>query len=176
MYSEYVLITIHLPIYAISYPAFSCIHAFHAFLMQEWFYQVKGNMILNTVQPDGRHESIVIREGDIYFLPCKPYAFKIFFWNFTGNIPHNPVRFANTIGLVIERIRPKTDLDQVRWYCRRNACRALLHEASFHVSGPDISQQIERQLAIFRDDIRLRTCKACGTISSHRPENFTYPQ
>ena len=27
-----------------------------------------------------------------------------------GNVPHNPVRFADTVGIVIERARPETSI------------------------------------------------------------------
>ena len=36
---------------------------------QEWFYQVKGDMKLYVVEPNGNFGCIDVREGDIYLLP-----------------------------------------------------------------------------------------------------------
>jgi 3-hydroxyanthranilate 3,4-dioxygenase len=48
-------------------------------------------MILK-INKDGVFRDVVINEGDMFLLQ--------------KNIPHNPVRFADTVGIVIERTRP----------------------------------------------------------------------
>lgn len=50
----------------------------------------------------GKHRDVVIRQGEIFLLPA--------------GVPHSPQRFANTVGLVIERRRLKTELDGLRYY------------------------------------------------------------
>ena len=34
------------------------------------------------------------------------------------NVPHNPCRYENTIGIVVEQDRPAGVNDKVRWYCQ----------------------------------------------------------
>lgn len=68
---------------------------------EEVFYQLEGDMVLQVLER-GKHRDVVIRQGEIFLLPAR--------------IPHSPQRFANTVGLVIERRRLKTELDGLRYY------------------------------------------------------------
>ncbi|XP_058407329.1 3-hydroxyanthranilate 3,4-dioxygenase isoform X2 [Diceros bicornis minor] len=55
---------------------------------EEVFYQLEGDMVLRVLE-QGKHRDVIIRQGE---------------------------RFANTMGLVIERKRLKTELDGLRYY------------------------------------------------------------
>ncbi|XP_007950713.1 3-hydroxyanthranilate 3,4-dioxygenase [Orycteropus afer afer] len=68
---------------------------------EEVFYQLEGNMVLRVIE-QGKHRDVVIRQGEIFLLPA--------------GVPHSPQRFANTVGLVIERRRLPTELDGLRYY------------------------------------------------------------
>uniref|UniRef100_A0A480ZZ23 3-hydroxyanthranilate 3,4-dioxygenase n=1 Tax=Sus scrofa TaxID=9823 RepID=A0A480ZZ23_PIG len=68
---------------------------------EEVFYQLEGDMLLRVLER-GEHRDVVIRQGEIFLLPA--------------GVPHSPQRFANTVGLVIERRRLKTELDGLRYY------------------------------------------------------------
>ncbi|XP_008834093.1 3-hydroxyanthranilate 3,4-dioxygenase isoform X1 [Nannospalax galili] len=68
---------------------------------EEVFYQLEGDMVLRVLE-QGKHRDVVIRQGEIFLLPAR--------------VPHSPQRFANTMGLVIERKRLETELDGLRYY------------------------------------------------------------
>ncbi|XP_029793110.1 3-hydroxyanthranilate 3,4-dioxygenase isoform X1 [Suricata suricatta] len=68
---------------------------------EEVFYQLKGDMVLKVLER-GKHRDVTIRQGEIFLLPA--------------GVPHSPQRFADTVGLVIERRRLKTELDGLRYY------------------------------------------------------------
>ncbi|XP_043845412.1 3-hydroxyanthranilate 3,4-dioxygenase [Dromiciops gliroides] len=68
---------------------------------EELFYQIEGHMVLKILE-QGQHRDVLIRQGEIFLLPA--------------GIPHSPQRFANTVGLVIERERLKTEVDGLRYY------------------------------------------------------------
>jgi 3-hydroxyanthranilate 3,4-dioxygenase len=117
----------------------------------EWFYQYKGNMLLKIIDKDAFRD-VPIKEGEIFLLP--------------PNVPHNPVRFANTVGVVIEQPRPPASIDRLRWYCQN--CKEQVHEASFHCI--DLGTQIKEAVNKFKDDLEARKCKNCGTICDTAPK------
>ena len=111
----------------------------------EFFYQVEGDIILKIVE-DGKPNDIVIKEGDMFYLPPK--------------VPHSPQRPAGTIGLVIERKRDENELDGFQWYCEN--CGNKLYEKIFKLT--DIVTQLPPLLNEFYSSEELRTCKKCGTV------------
>ena len=111
----------------------------------EWFYQYKGGMLLKIIEGE-RFRDIPINEGDMFLLPA--------------NTPHNPVRFSDTVGVVLEQKRPTDSLDRLRWYCQR--CGNKVHEVSFHCT--DLGSQIKNAVNSFKNDVRARTCGNCGEI------------
>ena len=123
---------------------------YHINTTPEWFYQHKGAMMLRVVD-EGNFRDVIIREGDMFLLP--------------GNTPHNPVRFANTIGLVLEQKRPPESLDRLRWYCA--ACNKIVHEAAFRCT--DLATQIKAAVIAFDSDVKRRTCGNCGALASTKP-------
>ncbi|KAI9792594.1 MAG: 3-hydroxyanthranilic acid dioxygenase [Peltula sp. TS41687] len=106
----------------------------------EWFYQYKGGMVLKVVDDDGEFKDIVINEGDMFLLP---------------------LRFADTVGIVLEQRRPPASLDRLRWYCR--SCGGVVYEEAFHCT--DLGTQIKEAVNGFRDDLEKRTCRRCGEIA-----------
>ena len=69
-------------------------------------------MLLKVIDND-EFRDIHIHEGQMFLLPGALLCIPLFYLTFdSGNTPHNPVRFADTIGLVIERVRPEGSLGQ----------------------------------------------------------------
>ena len=67
---------------------------------EELFYMRKGDMCLKILQ-NGKFKDVHIKQGQVFLLP--------------GRIPHSPQRNVNTVGLVIERERLKTETDGLRY-------------------------------------------------------------
>ena len=116
----------------------------------EWFYQYKGRMLLKVID-SGEFRDIYINEGEMFLLP--------------PNTPHNPVRFADTVGIVLEQPRPKDSVDRLRWYCQ--SCGEQVHEAAFHCT--DLGTQIKEAVNAFKGNKEARTCKNCGTLCDTAP-------
>jgi 3-hydroxyanthranilate 3,4-dioxygenase len=113
---------------------------------EELFYQVEGDITVR-VQLDGKAQDIHIKEGDIFLLP--------------GNIPHSPIRPANTVGLVIERVRQGTDMvDGLHWYCEK--CNHPLKKFEFKLVN--IEEDFKSRFKEFYSSEDLRTCKSCGHV------------
>jgi 3-hydroxyanthranilate 3,4-dioxygenase len=112
---------------------------------EEFFYQLEGDIKLG-LQIEGKATEVEIKEGEIFLLP--------------GKIPHSPQRGANTIGLVIERVRRPEDKDGLLWFCK--SCNHLLYEEYFNLTN--IVSQMQPVFKKFYESTDLRTCQQCGTI------------
>ncbi|KAI0339339.1 3-hydroxyanthranilic acid dioxygenase [Trametopsis cervina] len=123
---------------------------YHVNETEEWFYQHKGKMLLRVVD-DGQFRDIYIDEGEMFLLPA--------------NTPHNPVRFADTIGLVLERVRPEGSLDRLRWYCKTpaHAVPTIIREEAFHAT--DLGTQLAPIIRRWQENEDLRKCRYCGAIA-----------
>jgi 3-hydroxyanthranilate 3,4-dioxygenase len=108
----------------------------------------------SSSQPRTSFRDILIREGDMFLLP--------------GNTPHNPVRFADTVGLVIEQRRPADAVDRMRWYCQEEGCGEVVHEAAFHCT--DLGTQIKTAIETFMAAEETRRCPRCGTLANSVPK------
>lgn len=123
---------------------------FHVNETEEWFYQLSGKMTLRIVEDD-KFRDVDIKEGEMFLLP--------------GNTPHNPIRFANTIGLVMERTRPDASLDRLRWYCEKGNHEkpTVIREEVFHCT--DLGTQLKPLINSWMTTEDLRRCGVCGAIA-----------
>jgi 3-hydroxyanthranilate 3,4-dioxygenase len=118
-------------------------------------------MILRVVEgpPEAtppRFRDIIIREGDMFLLP--------------GSTPHSPIRFADTVGVVVEQRRPNdAPPDRLRWYCGAgvaggDGCGAVVHDDIFVCT--DLGTQVKAAVERFREDDSARKCSACGRVAA----------
>ncbi len=112
---------------------------------EEFFYQIEGEMLLKTMQ-DGKPVDIPIKAGEIFLLPAR--------------IPHSPNRFADSVGLVIERKRLPGEQDGLMWFCEN--CHHKLYEEYFQLT--DIETQFPPVFDRFFGSVDNRTCDKCGTV------------
>ncbi len=118
---------------------------FHVDPGEEFFYQLEGGITLKTVQ-HGKVVDVPIGEGEIFLLPA--------------NVPHSPRRPANTIGLVIERVRRAGERDGFQWYCEN--CGTKLHEEFVEITN--IETQLPPVFDRFFGNPANLVCKHCGTV------------
>ena len=111
----------------------------------EFFYQLEGEMLLRTMQ-DGERVDITIGEGAVLLLPPR--------------VPHSPQRFADTVGLVVERKRLDHELDGFVWYCDNFDDK--LYEEYLYIG--DIVGQLPPIFERFYGSMENRSCKQCGTV------------
>ena len=120
---------------------------FHDDPREEFFYQLKGDMILRIRQEGEPIDDMQIGEGEVFMLP--------------PHVRHSPQRpDPDSIGLVVEYARAEGELDGFEWYC--DNCGSVVH-------------RVEVQLASIEDDLPplfdafyasevARTCGTCGTV------------
>ncbi|MFT8675783.1 MAG: 3-hydroxyanthranilate 3,4-dioxygenase [Acetobacter sp.] len=119
---------------------------FHDDPVEEFFYQLKGNMVLKIVDK-GEHYDVHIREGDIFLLP--------------PHVRHSPQRpEEGSIGLVIEPARAPGARDGFEWYCFE--CNGLVHRVEVELKS--IVDDLPPLYKAFYDDTAARTCPHCGAL------------
>ena len=111
---------------------------------EEFFYQLRGNMVLKVIE-DGKPRDIPIREGEILLVP--------------GHLRHSPQRpEPGSVGLVVEKVRPKEVDDAFEWYCPR--CWARVHRVEVNVQ--DIVKDLPPLFDAFYQS--ARKCPQCGQV------------
>ncbi|XP_011940325.1 PREDICTED: 3-hydroxyanthranilate 3,4-dioxygenase isoform X5 [Cercocebus atys] len=120
---------------------------------EEVFYQLEGDMVLRVLE-QGKHRDVVIRQGEIFLLPAR--------------VPHSPQRFANTVGLVVERRRLETELDGLRFFSSEQYRTGkpipdqLLKEPPFPLSTRSIMEPMSLEAWL---DSRRRELQAGAPLS-----------
>ena len=124
---------------------------FHYNETEELFYQLEGDIVV-SIQEGGKVRKVEIKAGDMFLLP--------------PNVPHNPVRPANSVGLVIERVRKGTDLkDGLMWFC--DNCNHKLHDTYFELEN--VEKDFQPRFKVFYNSEDLRTCSNCGHVMEIDP-------
>ena len=121
---------------------------FHDDPREEFFYQLKGDMILRIMHDeDLPPEDMVIGEGEIYLL--------------APHVKHSPQRpDPESIGLVVENARVDGDLDAFEWYCP--TCHQMIHRVELPLAS--IVDDLPPLFDAFYGDHAARTCSRCGTV------------
>ncbi|MCA8888876.1 MAG: 3-hydroxyanthranilate 3,4-dioxygenase [Parvularculaceae bacterium] len=119
---------------------------FHDDPVEEFFYQIKGDMILK-IADNGDFYDVRIREGDIFLLPAH-----------TRHSPQRPQ--AGSIGLVVEPKRPPGEKDAFEWFCF--GCGSLVHRVE--VTLTSIVRDLPPLYEAFYADEKARTCPNCGEL------------
>ena len=122
---------------------------FHDDPVEEWFYQIKGDMLLK-IADDGEIYDIPVREGEVFMLPSH-----------TIHAPQRPQ--AGSIGIVVESPRMTGMKEGFEWYCFD--CSARVHRVEVALSGASgIVDALPKIFDAFHDDEEARTCPNCGTV------------
>lgn len=115
---------------------------FHYNEAPEFFFQLKGEMLLK-IRDGSEVKNIIIQEGEMFLLPAR--------------VPHSPVRYENTVGIVVDMRHPKKG-DGLQWYCPQ--CDILLYEEYFKVN--DIETDFLPVYDRFFSNNSHYTCGECG--------------
>jgi 3-hydroxyanthranilate 3,4-dioxygenase len=129
---------------------------YHDDPVEEFFYQLKGNMVLKVVD-GGNFYDVPLREGDIFLLP--------------PHVRHSPQRPEHgSIGLVVEPKRPTSAVDAFEWYCFE--CQTLVHRVEVNLRS--IVTDLPPLYQAFYENEAARTCPKCKTVHPGRkpPEGW----
>ncbi len=119
---------------------------------EEFFHQLKGNMVLKTVQ-HGALVDVPIREGEVLLLP--------------PHVPHSPQRpEPDSVGLVVERTRPAGVKDGFEWYCGNCATRIWRREIQLRDIVTDLPP-------VFEEYYGTMASGACPTCGHPNPKKLT---
>ncbi|MDQ8701164.1 3-hydroxyanthranilate 3,4-dioxygenase [Streptomyces sp. LHD-70] len=123
---------------------------FHDDPLEEFFYQLRGNMVLRVMEEEGAPPvDVQINEGDVFLLP--------------PHVRHSPQRpEPGSIGLVVEFARPEGQQDAFEWYCVN--CHHLVHRSQLQVAS--IVDDLPPVFEAFYDSDR--TCPHCGSVHPGR--------
>jgi 3-hydroxyanthranilate 3,4-dioxygenase len=118
---------------------------------EELFYQLEGNINVR-IQEDGKAVDMPLGPGDMFLLPA--------------GVPHSPTREEGSLGLVIERKRKGTGMnDGLMWFCEK--CNSKLHDTYFELTN--IEKDFLPRFSDFYKSEELRTCKNCDHVMSVDP-------
>ncbi len=124
---------------------------FHDDPLEEFFYQFKGNAYL-LMWDRGRYERVDLKEGDIFLM--------------SPHVLHSPQRpEPGSLCLVIERQRPKGELDAFQWSCAHCGEPIQRHEVLLQSIVDDLPPLYERFYASSEEE---RRCSGCGEVHPGR--------
>ncbi len=118
---------------------------------EELFYQFEGDIVVKVVY-EGEFMDVPIKEGEMFLLPPK--------------VLHRPTRPANTVGLIIEKIREPGEKDGFAYFCDK--CGNKLYEEYFFLE--DIVKQFPIVMNNFYSSEELRTCNKCNHMMELPPD------
>ncbi len=122
---------------------------FHDDPVEEWFYQIKGDMVLKIAE-DGEIYDVTIREGEVFLMPAH-----------TIHAPQRPQE--GSIGIVVESPRMYGMKEAFLWYCFN--CGTQVHRVETPLGAPEnIVNVLPKIYNDYHNDIDARTCPNCGEL------------
>lgn len=122
---------------------------FHDDPVEEWFYQIKGDMMLKIAE-DGKIYDVPIREGEVFMMPAH-----------TVHAPQRPQE--GSLGIVVESPRMAGMKEGFEWFCFE--CGSRVHREEVALSDPSqIVDALPQIYNAFHDNIEARTCPECNTL------------
>lgn len=114
---------------------------FHVNDSEEWFYQIKGALILEIFEHEHGISQVQVGEGFSYLL--------------SANVPHRPMRLEGSIGIVLEKTRQRGQTDRLLWVCR--GCCSIIDCSSFQCK--DLEGSLQDAVSSAR---LLQNCPRCN--------------